>query len=161
MTVLKLIAAALLFGCGFYAVREYRRHLRNRVEECESFLSFIEYMQREIGCRLRPARELLREYRDEVLRRVGFLGEDVKDTASAYAACEDKLSVGKAGRRILGKLFSDLGKSYKEGTLLALSEAKAALREYTEEVRESAANDVKLMAALIFGGVAGLLLLIL
>ena len=161
MTVLKLLGAAIIFGVSLYFLRAYRRFLHSRISECESFLLFIEHMQREIGCRLRPVGEILQGYRDEVLKGVGFLKDKPSDISSSYLECENKLSVGREGKEILKRLFRDLGKSYKEGTLALLEEARGKLLAYTEGVRGSLDADVKLAAALIFGGGVGLLLLLL
>ena len=163
MGTLRLIGACALVASAYMIVSKYKRFLNRRIEESDSFLGLIEYLKGEISCFLSPIGALMSDYRDEVLERVGFLGgiSEGKDISTAYFACEGELSVGKEAKEILGRLFSDLGKRYKAETVLALSNAAASLSEYTNGLKNKAGEELKLCAALVFGGAMGLLLLLL
>lgn len=161
--VLKYVGAAAVLGCAYLAARRYRKFLLRRVEECESFLKLIEHIKGEISCFLSPVGEVLSNYCDEALSEVGLLTGTAQGMSlyDAYKGCEGKLSVGDEAREILERLFSELGKKYKNETVAALGRAEETLSAYTARVKDRMRDDMKLAAALIFGGAMGLLLLLL
>ncbi len=139
----------VLFGTYFFN-REYSRHMRRRLAECEAFLAFISHMQIQIGCFLRPVSELAAEFESPELEAVGFLaalrkGENIYD---AFKASRQRLALTDGECEILEELFSSLGSVYFEGGMKMIELSYSRLDVCRARLKEECPKCIKLATVL-------------
>ena len=155
---MRLVGCILLALSGFLVSRWYTRYLERRLAEGEACLGLIEHISGEISRYLTPPGRLLNGYRSSLLEELGFLeraGE--AGFADAFAAVSRRLTLPKEGTELLSRLFRDFGRSYRDGELARLSEARDGLAPIVARLREELPRDIKLgrvlVAAAVLGGI--------
>jgi hypothetical protein len=137
------ILAAALFFSG-----EYRKYINKRLFECESFLSFFAYIRLQLGCFLKPLRELAGDYqkRDGVLGRIVSELQSGIEPSAVYKKYEPELSLSTEEREVLRHLFSNLGKGYLEDEVKLLDSSCSVLGGLYASLKEEAPKKTKTVA---------------
>ena len=85
---MKYIGIFLLLIAAAATSREYSKYMKKRALECKAFLSFIAHMRVQVGCFLRPVKELAAGFSSPMLEKAGFiraLGDDAPKAAAMLA----------------------------------------------------------------------------
>lgn len=80
-----VIGSALVTLACFLFGRGYRSYVERRSAEYSAYLSFLEFMRREMLCSLSTPREIALLFSDEALERCGFLPA-LRDGATLHGA---------------------------------------------------------------------------
>lgn len=150
-------------AAAFLLSREYARYIGKRAVQCEEFLSFIAYMRIQVGCFLRPARELAAGFHSRELERIGFLGA-VNEGVSlfeAYKSTEDSLVLSKEEREVLRTLFSSLEECYLDDGIRIIDSSYKEMEKLCRKIRDERPKNVKLAATLSVTASVGFLILVL
>ena len=119
-----LVASVLISG-------EYCRYMNKRVLECRDFVSFISHMRIQVGCFLRPVRELAIGFSSESLDRTGFLEALTysQNISEAYSKCEPYLSLSSEEREVLSGFFSSFGDGYLDEQIKLIDSTYSRMEE--------------------------------
>ena len=142
--------------------REYKIYLKKRLSECEGFLSFLTHIRIEIGCFLRPIKELCASFESEALYEAGFLGalSESENIYEAYKKCEASLSLDGDEKRVLETLFINLGEGYLNDGVRLIDAAHEKMEELTAAERERSAKNIKLATVLSVTASLGFFMLV-
>ena len=111
---MKYIGILLVLVAAAVISHEYSRHMEKRAEECRDFLEFIAHMRVQVGCFLRPVKELATGFSSPMLEKAGFI-DSLKSSdciLSAYRHCESNLSLSDEEKEVLNTFFSSFGEGY-------------------------------------------------
>ena len=150
--ILCVLAASVLIS------GEYSRYMNKRVLECRDFVSFISHMRIQVGCFLRPVKELGIGFSSESLAGSGFLEalSHSENISEAYSKCEPSLSLSSEEREVLCDFFSSFGDGYLDEQLKLIDSAHSRMQELylrlsTERVKNTRlVSTVSVTAALGF-----------
>jgi len=151
-----MLLSALLFS------REYSRYMKKRLSECEGFLSFMSHIRIQIGCFLKPSRELCDGFSNDALSDCGFIDElrSTGDIYGAYKNAEPRLAMSCEAREISDNLFSALGAGYREDGVRLIDESEKKMQKICDELRASTPKSVRLALTLSVTAVLGFSILI-
>ena len=154
---IKFLGLALLLVSSLATVKRYREYTAKRISEEESFVALLVFIKGRINRYLTPIPEIVKEFSDEQLSRVGFLEEvsSGKSISAAFESIADKLSLGKEFKVCLQNLFSTLGVGYKEEVLASIEETVEDLEKILEKEKEILPKDVKVFSSVLVAGVLG------
>ena len=139
-----VLLAALTFS------REYARYMRKRLRECEGFLSFINHMKIQVGCFMRPVRELSFGFSSSPLSEIGFIDSLEKSDGiyEAYKEVEPKLSLSQNEKEVLELLFFSVGNCYLDEGIKMIENAHARTEVLYSSLSEECPKNIKLVTAL-------------
>lgn len=117
---MKYIGAAIIFLCacafGVFAGNEEKQ----RLKECQAFLSLFEYVKSEVSFFLTPTKLIFRGFSDETLEKAGFLTElkshesdDIYFNAweRAFDKCEKNFLLSDKEKKIVREFGASVGKT--------------------------------------------------
>lgn len=141
---------------------EYTKYMKKRVAECEAFASFIAHVKTQVGCFLRPCRELADGFSSDALEKVGFLNElrESGDIYASYVKAEPKLSLSEGEREVLDSFFSSLGGGYLDEQMKLIELCLEEVESARAKLREESPKSIKLISTLSVTGAIGFLILI-
>jgi len=161
--ILRYGGAAMLLFAALFAVRSYKAHLGRRKREMEAFSSVIERIYDMVDLFLTPVRGIFEgfntgeESADRLIRSI----EEGSTPKDAYGGIKESLSIGEEGKEILERLFSGLGKGYKDGALSLAESCRKRFAEYKKTAEEEDEKSSKVVSALTVGCTVGVILLFL
>ena len=159
---MKYIGILLVLLSAFFYSREYTRYMKKRLSECEGFLAFIAHMRIQVGCFLRPTKELSAGFSSEPLSDSGFLYalSECENIYEAYKKTESRLSLSKEERCILETLFSSVGEGYLDDGIKLIDSSFSAMEKLTEKLREECRKNIKLVCAISVTAALGLIIFV-
>ncbi len=145
---------ALLLIAALYINRGYKNYLTRRLDEYRGLSALMLHMEGMISKFLSFGDGLWRDFSDEALEKCGLLpalrgGESLQ---GAFDKCRDKMSLSKASKDKLCEKFHRLGKGYKNAELRVIGEIRADLNDEIAFETAEAQKNMKVTAALLFGG---------
>ena len=117
----------------------------------------------EIGRFLSTPSEILKNYEDENLKRLGFLEprESGMSLGDRFDSCRDKLSLPLEIKKRLGEFFSRFGENYKDGEISQIEYYLEEIEPLLNEERRALPDRIKLVKTLVAAISLGLIILIL
>lgn len=160
---MKYIGAFTVLAAALLLSREYARYIGKRAVQCEEFLSFIAYMRIQVGCFLRPARELAAGFCSKELKRIGFLKavNEGNSLFDAFKMTEGSLVLSREEREVLRTLFSSLEECYLDDGIRIIDSSYKEMEKLCRKIREERPKNVKLAATLSVTVSMGFLILVL
>lgn len=128
---------------SFFISREYCRYINKRVLECRDFVAFISHMRIQVGCFLRPVKELAIGFSSESLDRAGFIDalSNSENISEAYLKCEPSLSLSEEEKEVLSGFFSSFGEGYLDEQVKLIDSVYQRMEElYSKLCREREKN---------------------
>lgn len=143
--------------------KEYSAFSKKRLSESCAFLSFLEHMKIQVGCFLRPANELLKDFSSDTLAAVGFTDalENSESLVTAYKTAEPKLSLSKEEREVLENLFSAVGECYLDEGVRLIDTAREKLEKLYQKNKIECPKNAKLVSVISVTAAIGFLMLVL
>lgn len=162
MVYLKWCGAALVLVFVLFLSREYSSYAERRAREGESFIRLLAHIEKMIDSYLLPHGELFLGFSDDWLEKSGFLGKlrEGSGLSHAFSSASDRLAVSEPIKARLAEYFSGFGKGYKEAELLRLRECRTDVEKMLSAERTELEKNVKVTRALLLGGAAGIVILI-
>lgn len=146
---------------SFFICAEYRAYMKKRLLECAGFVEFIAHAKIQVGCYLKPQRELLTGFSSVALESAGFRGmKDGETLSDLFMRCDDRLSLSEEERAVLLSLFSSFGKGYLEDQLSLIDESERRMKELYQRLCEVERKNARLVPTLFFCGSAALIIFI-
>ena len=135
--------------------------MKKRLGECEGFVAFISYMRIQIGCFLRPVKDLCEGFSSEPLSKCGFLAAlgTHSDIYEAYKLSEPSLSLSKEEKGVLATLFSSIGSGYLTESINIIDSSLVKMESLEKHLRTELVKNVKLVAALSVTAALGIVIL--
>ena len=167
---MKYFGAAIIFLCacafGVYAGNEEKE----RLKECEAFLSLFEYVKGQIEFFLTPTKLIYRGFDDPVLEKTGFLAElrahendDIYFDAweRAFAETSDNFALSKKEKSIIAEFGAGIGKTDEKTQMKHFDYCIAQLREQIKTLSSVTEKNVKIYRILGFtvGAVAAIMII--
>ena len=136
--------------------------MTKRLSECRAFLAFINHIRVQVGCFLKPVRELGLGFRSEPLSECGFIDalSNSESIYEAYKKSEERLSLSADERAVLESLFLPFGEGYLEEEIRIIEAAKEQMEAMCAELSEKSAKNIKLVTVLSVTAALALLLLV-
>ena len=159
---MKYIGILLILTAAVAISREFSKYMNKRVAECKDFLAFIAHMRIQVGCFLRPAKELGSGFSSHALERVGFiesLGES-DSVFEAYKKSEPKLSLSDEEKRTLNTLFSSFGEGYLEDEMKLIESSYSAMEKLYSRLCEEKTKNTRLVTALSVTAALGIVIFV-
>lgn len=162
MIYLKWCGAALVMISALFFGREYSTYAERRADEGESFIRLLAHIEKMIDSYLLPHGELFLGFSDERLEKCGFLGKlrEGSGLSVAFSSASDKLLICESIKTRLAEYFSGFGKGYKEAELSRLRECRTDVEKMLSNERAELEKNVKVTRALLLGGAAGIMIMI-
>ena len=147
---MKYIGIAILMICVIVFARDYTAHVKKRQRECDEFLSLIGYMKIQIGCFMRPPKELISGFDFCELNKAGFAEaiEESDTLGVAFGKIEDKLSLLEEEKRLISNLFRTIGEVYINEGIALLNNSFSALENIQKRLNEEIPKSVRLVSTL-------------
>ena len=158
--MLKYIGLIMLAFAGIFISSEYEKREKKRLFELREFIRFISHARHKISCFLSPKSDWLSDFKTESRELSDFLQLSEKQSLKeSFDALRDKLSL-KGEAEILSKLFSSLGRGYKEGELMLLDGALRELSCEEKRISDESLKNVKTVKVLAAAISLGLIILL-
>ena len=150
------IIVAAIFGFGI----DYQKKEKEKLSQCEGFLSLISHIRVQTSCYLSPLCNLLTGFECRALENVGLLTEfrNCSNLLESYKKVEKNLLLDKEEKHILFILFSSLGQAYIEDTMKLIDSSEHALSERADEMRQKVDKNSKISGVLSCAIALGLLI---
>ena len=151
-----MLISALFFG------KEYSAYAERRAGEGESFIRLLAHIEKMIDSYLLPHGELFLGFSNEWLEKCGFLAKlrEGSGLSSAFSSARDRLAISEPIKARLAEYFSGFGKVYKEAELSRLRECRTDVEKMLSLERAELEKSVKVTRALLLGGAAGIMIMI-
>lgn len=159
--IVRFFGACALLLSSLAVIRSYKAYIARRGREIDALCRVIDRIYDMVDLFLSPVKRIFSgfdcedENTNELIRDI----ESGATPEAAYAKIEGRLAVGKEGKEILKRLFSDLGKGYKEGALSLVEGCRRRFSEYRDTSLAEDERSVKVVSALIVGCCLGVILL--
>lgn len=159
---MKYIGIFLLLIAAAATSREYSKYMRKRALECKAFLSFIAHMRVQVGCFLRPVKELAAGFSSPVLEKAGFIRAlgDSDCILSAYKRCEPALSLSEEEKSALGSFFSSFGEGYLDDGMKLIEGAYSDMSKLYEKLCAEKTKNTRLVTALSATSALGIIIFV-
>ena len=130
--------------------REYSKYMEKRMLECRDFLAFIAHMRIQVGCFLRPVKELAAGFSSPALEKAGFVSylESADSILSAYRQCEANLSLSEEEKSVLNTLFSSFGAGYLDDGMKLIESAYSGMEILCGRLAEEKTKNTRLVTTL-------------
>lgn len=159
--LLKILGVGLICAAAAVFFGEYKKQLEGRRDACQGFLSLLSHIRRQIDCFLTPMERLLHDFSDEFLEKCGYLERAGKiGIREAFFEMKDKFPLPKEAAEILQKLFSTLGRDYREGTVRELDLSISSLEKCLAKEKDDSEKDLKIAGILAASVALGIIILI-
>ena len=159
--MIRYLGLVMIAAAGIIVSREYEAKCRKRLSELSEFIRLLEHIKTKISCFLSPKSDWLSDFSSEDTLINDFLTLSSKGSLSgSFSEIRDKLSLGREAD-IIEKLFSSLGKAYKDGEVMLLEKTLKELNsEHSALLCECEKNikTVKVLSASISLGLIILLI---
>ena len=158
--IFKYIGLVMLAAAGGVVSREYEKNQRKRFEEFSEFIRLSEHIKTKISCFLSPKSDWLSDFSSDNAAVSEFLVYAKSFPLSeSFASVKDKLSLCDEAK-ILERLFSSLGKNYKEGEIELLDGACRELNGERQRLSSECEKNVKTVKVLSAAISLGLIILL-
>jgi hypothetical protein len=158
--MLKYIGLLMLAAAGIFISGEYEKREKKRLFELREFIRFTSHARHKISCFLSPKSDWLSDFKTESRELSEFLRlSENSGFEESFEAVRDKLSL-KGEAEILARLFSSLGRDYKEGVLMLLEGAISELSCEEKRISEESEKNVKAVKVLAAAISLGLIILL-
>ena len=159
---MKYVGILLVLASAFISSREFSRRMDQRVAECKDFLAFIAHMRIQVGCFLRPVKELGEGFSSPALERVGFIAalKECDRIYDAYSKCEGELSLSDAEREVLNTLFSSFGEGYLDDGIKLIDNCHSAMERLYLKLCEEKTKNTRLVTALSVTAALGVIIFV-
>ena len=151
----------VLFAAVFVSA-EYSGYMNKRTAECRGFLAFISHMRIQVGCFLRPAKELARGFSSESLEKAGFIEalHNCENISEAYSKCEGELSLSHEEKGVLSDFFSSFGDGYLDQQIKLIESAHAKMEGLCTKLTAERVKNTRLVSAISVTLALGVIILI-
>ena len=153
--------AAVLFSMLCFS-KEYSHKQYARLKECEGFLAFFLHMRMQVGCFLRPSRELADGFSNNALSKLGFL-DALRNRGSLFAAyeeCESRMALSLAEKEIIVQLFKSVGEGYLDEGMRLIESACKEMKSISQDLKREVPKSVKIANALTAAVSLGIIILV-
>jgi len=159
---LRYIGIFTVLLAAFLISREYSHYMKKRLRECEGFIAFIAHMRIQVGCFMRPVKELAAGFSSDALSDVGFIDalSESDGIYEAYKKIEPRLSLSKNERDVLELLFSSVGGCYLEEGMKIIEAAYGKMESLHCSLSEECQKNIKLVSVLSVTAAIGFLILV-
>lgn len=142
--------------------REYSRYMRKRFSECQGFLSFMTHIRIQVGCFLRPVRELAAGFTSKPLSECGFIDalKDSENIYEAYKKSEARLSLSPQERGVLENLFSLFGEGYLEEGVRLIDESKERMEALCADLSKKCEKNIRLVTVVSVTAALGFFIIV-
>ena len=152
--------AVLMMICATVIAFGYKRYVARAERERDGFSELIDYMRIRIDCYLSTVGEMFSDFRCDAIEPFLTRVRNGERVEAAFGLSRRVFAIGKEGADILERLFSLLGREYKSGVISSIDSSRAAFLEYSAKAREEEKKNVRLVCALLLGGVLGVVILL-
>ena len=160
MFIIKAAASLLVLFVSRTFASEYKRYTEEKLAVYEGFLSLLEFIKNELGCRLRSVSEWAAEFENAALERSGFTAELLKTGSLSSAFSASKIPPASAEvKRVLEPYFSSFGRSYKEDEEEKTVRTHSELSVVLKKEREAAEKSIRAMSVLSYAAALGVIVL--
>ena len=155
----RALGAVILLCASLFVGRAYEKYLEGRLSEAREILRMLLHMREKINAFLCPQRELLSDFRSDILERVGFLGK-IRGGIGIYEAFMDtKFSFACEIYETLSAYLSGFGKRYKSDELARLDSTVRVIDGYVKREQEQLPKDIKIAKTLLGAAALGIVIL--
>ena len=160
--MLKFVGAVLLCAIAVFFCRDYTRHQRQRLLQCEGFLLLLRRLRGQIECYSSPLEEALTDFENAALTECGFLPA-LKDGGfpAAIEKTRERLLLPPDSLRTLIAFGEGFGKSYREEQIALCTWTISELESAVAHVRRDSPRRAKMGRGLIISGGLALILVLL
>jgi len=158
--MIKYFGLVMLGAAGVLFAREYEKKQLKRLSELKEFIRFCEHIKMKISCYLAPKSDWLSDFSSEVDAVKEFLSlASEHSLLKSFEKTRDKLSLGKEAI-VLERLFSSLGKAYKENEIELLEGVEKELNSIKAQLESESEKNIKAVKVLTAAVVLGLVILL-
>ena len=159
---MKYAGFLLILLAAFFVSEEYRRRVKRRVAECRDFLAFLSHMRVQVGCFLKPTKQLGEGFHSESLSEAGFIDAlAVSDSiGQAFSACESRLSLSRDEKETLSLFFSSFGEGYLDGQIKLIDAANAKMESLYASLASESVKNTRLVMAISVTAAIGLIIFV-
>ena len=158
--MLKYLGLMLLAVSGIFISSEYEKKEKKRLFELAEFIRLIEHIRLKISCFLAPKSDWLSDFKtdSETVSKFLLLAEN-KTLRESFSAVRDKLSLLEESEVFL-RLFTSLGKAYKDSEIELLDQALSELYELKKRTFSESPKNVKTFKVIATAIAVGLIILL-
>ena len=158
--MLKYFGLLLIASAGVFTSREYEKTAKKRLFELREFIRLIEHIKLKISCFLAPKTDWLSDFKaeSEAIAELLILAKTMSLDES-FASVKSRLSLMEEGEA-LERLFSSLGKAYKDSEISVLEASLSELSLFEKRLSEELPKNVKTVKVLTTAISLGLIILL-
>ena len=147
---MKYAGILLVLAAAVITSREFSKYMKKRLAELKDFLSFVAHMRIQVGCFLRPVKELGEGFSSPALEKAGFLDSlaEADCIFDAYKKCEGNLSLSDEEKETLCTLFSSFGEGYLEDGMKLIDACYLGMERHYLKFCEEKTKNTRLVTAL-------------
>ena len=158
--MLKYLGLIMIALAGILVSREYEEKEKKRLFELREIIRLGEHIKRKISCFLAPKSDWLSGFKSDSAPISEFLSLSLKSSLSeSFSSIKNRLSMGDEAD-IVERLFSSLGKGYKDGEIELLDIALAELCDVEKRLSQEALKNIKTVKVLAAAIALGLIILL-
>lgn len=159
---MKYIGIFLVLVAAVTVSRDYSTYMKKRALECKDFLAFIAHMRIQVGCFLRPVKELALGFSSPSLEKAGFIGylESSDSILSAYRKCEADLSLSEEEKSVLDRLFLSFGEGYLDDGIRLIDASYSDMERLYKKLCEEKTKNTRLVTALSVTAALGVVIFV-
>ena len=158
--MIKYFGLLLIAAAGILFSREYEKKQSKRLFELSEFIRFFEHIKTKISCFLSPKSDWLSDFLSDDPEISEFLAAAKSLPLDlSFEKSMDKLSLGEE-REIIKKLFTSLGRAYKDDEVGLLSLALNELHREKTRLDDDCAKNIKTVKVLCAAISLGLIILL-
>ena len=158
---MKLVGMVMIFVSALAFSYNRNVGISKRERVLTELFRLIEHIKLEIGCYLRPIREIAENFESNELSDNGFLSDMVtKGPHKAYRILSERIFLGEGAHRVLERFFSTLGMGYANDEMRLIDTTLKELGEMLRLEAENAPKAKKLSLTLSFSGALALIILL-
>ncbi len=159
---MKYVGILLILVAACAISREFSKQMAKRTGECKDFLAFIAYMRIQVGCFLRPVKELGEGFSSPALENAGFMDSLANSDCifDAYKKCEANLSLSSQEKEVLETLFSSFGEGYLDDGIKLIDASYSAMEKLYSKLCEEKAKNTRLVTALSVTAALGIIIFV-
>ena len=159
---MKYVGILCVLLAAFLVSGEYRRRVKKRVSECREFLAFLSHMRVQVGCFLKPAKQLGEGFESESLTDAGFIQALATSDSigQAFSLCEPRLSLSCEEKEVLSLFFSSFGEGYLDGQIKLIDATHARMESLYASLASESVKNTRLVAAISVTAAIGLIIFV-
>ena len=159
---MKYVGILLILISAIATSREFSKHINKRAAECKDFLAFIAHMRIQVGCFLRPVKNLGEGFSSPALEKSGFISALAESDciSDAYKKCEQKLSLSSEEKETLNTLFSSFGGGYLDDGIKLIDNCYSSMERLYMRLCEEKTKNTRLVTALSVTTALGIIIFV-